>query len=530
VQRSLQNSETAMDAYFGDVWLVRLLFQRGLAVVYLVAFVGAFNQFPALLGERGLLPVRDYLARVKFRDAPSLFHVHYSDRALRFVAGIGTALSLVALLGISEAGPLWLSIAVWLVLWVLYLSIVNVGQNFYSFGWESMLLEAGFFAVFLGPVGMAPSLIPILALRWMLFRVELGAGLIKLRHDRCWRDLTCLYYHYETQPMPNPLSAYFHQLPAGFQRASVAVSHFVQLVVPFGLLAPQPVAAISGCLIALHQLLLIVSGNYSWLNWVTVVLALTAFSDGTLAAALSVEPPLLLARPFAFDVALWVLAGVTVLLSIKPTLNFFSKHQKMNYSFNPLHLVGCYGAFGSVTRQRYEIVIEGTEADELSSATEWREYEFKGKPGAVRQRPPQWAPYHLRLDWLMWFLPLSVRVIRGRILMLGYEPWFLQFVGKLLAADRATLGLLRLDPFAGRRPTYVRASFYRYRFTSRRVRRATGAWWQRSHVGEYLPPLALAERRPDRERSWLERPATPNELPSVMNRSARTPSSRPTGS
>ena len=133
---------------------------------------------------------------------------------------------------------------VWLLLWVLYLSIVNVGQTFYAFGWESMLLEAGFFAAFMGPSGMEPSLVPVLALRWMLFRTELGAGLIKLRHDACWRQLTCLDYHYETQPLPNPLSAYFHRLPKAMHRFSVLFSHFVQLVVPFGLFAPQPVAAV----------------------------------------------------------------------------------------------------------------------------------------------------------------------------------------------------------------------------------------------------------------------------------------------
>jgi hypothetical protein len=376
---------------------------------------------------------------------------------------------------------------VWLALWVLYLSIVNVGQMFYGFGWESMLLEAGFFAAFLGPGGLAPSLVPVLALRWMLFRVELGAGLIKLRHDRCWRDLTCLYYHHETQPMPNPLSATFHALPRAVQRASVAFSHFVQVAAPFALFAPQPAAAIAGAFIISQQLVLIVSGNYAWLNWLTVILGLTAFSDGTLRFAAA--QPALAPQPAAFEVALYVLAGVTALLSIQPTLNLFSKHQKMNYSWNPLHLVGAYGAFGSVTRRRYEIVVEGTEDDAISAATGWREYEFKGKPGDVRRRPRQWAPYHLRLDWLMWFLPLSVAVVGDRqASILGHERWFVRFVEKLLDADPATLALLRSDPFDGRRPRFVRASFYRYRFADRRTRRATGVWWERTYVDEYLRP------------------------------------------
>src|SRR5207244_2357595 len=200
------------------------------------------------------------------------FHWRYSDGLLRAVAWSGIALSALALAGATEAAPLPVSIAVWLVMWALYLSIVNVGQTFYSFGWESMLLEAGFFAAFLGPRHLAPPAIVILILRWMLFRVEFGAGLIKLRHDQCWRDLTCLFYHYETQPLPNPTSWYFHRLPKWLHRGSVLYSHFVQLLAPFGIFAPQPIASIAAALLISQQLLLIVSGNYAWLNWLTVVL------------------------------------------------------------------------------------------------------------------------------------------------------------------------------------------------------------------------------------------------------------------
>src|SRR5919108_5762128 len=278
-----------MEAYGDGLWLVRLLFQRGLAAIYLIAFLVALKQFPALLGDRGLLPVPGFTQRVGFREAPSLFHWHYSDRLLATVAWLGIALAGLTLLGIPEQGPLWLSMAVWWLLWALYLSIVNVGQTFYAFGWESMLLEAAFFAAFLGPRHLEPSPVPILILRWMLFRVELGAGLIKLRHDPCWWDLTCLFYHYETQPLPNPLSWYFHRMPKLFHKLSVLFSHFVQLIIPFGLFAPQPVASIAGGLIIFHQLWLIISGNYSWLNWLTVILGITAFSDSVLSAVLPIH-------------------------------------------------------------------------------------------------------------------------------------------------------------------------------------------------------------------------------------------------
>ena len=475
-----------MHAWFGDVTLTRILLQRGLGAIYAVAFWCVVRQFRPLLGERGLLPVPAFLRRVSFREAPSLFHWRYSDRLATTVGWLGLVLAMLVMTGVSDNGPVWVSLAIWLVLYGLYLSIVNVGQTFYAFGWESMLLEAGFFAAFLGPVDIAPSLVPVLALRWMLFRVELGAGLIKLRGDRCWRELSCLYYHHETQPLPNPLSAYFHHLPKAWHRASVAFSHFVQLVVPFGLFGPEWVAAGAGCLIIVHQLVLIVSGNYAWLNWLTVVLGFSAFSDRALTTLLPFEVAPGAARPVAFQWLLYGLAVAASLLSIKPTLNLLSRHQAMNETYNPLHLVGSYGAFGSVTRQRYEVVLEGTLGAGDAASDDWAEYRFKAKPGEPERRPGQWAPYHLRLDWLMWFLPLRVVVTETGVMVGRHPIWFVRLVEKLLVADPATLALLGPDPFLGQAPSRVRASLYLYELRRPRDRRQTRAYWQRSYIGQYL--------------------------------------------
>jgi hypothetical protein len=196
-----------------DYWLARLVFQRALAGIYLVAFLVAAHQFRPLLGERGLLPVTEFVRAVPFRRSPSLFHFRYSDRLLGAVAWGGVALAAAALLGLPDTWPIPITMLLWAALWALYLSIVIVGQTFYSFGWETLLLETGFLAIFLGPTWTAPPLTLMWLLRWLLFRVEFGAGLIKIRGDPCWRDLTCLYYHHETQPMPGPLSWYFHHLP-----------------------------------------------------------------------------------------------------------------------------------------------------------------------------------------------------------------------------------------------------------------------------------------------------------------------------
>jgi hypothetical protein len=463
-----------------DYWVSRLIFQRGLALVYLFAFLSAAHQYRPLIGEHGLLPVPSYLRRVPLRRAPSVFQLHYSDRFFAAITWIGVIVSGALLIGFGDRLPLLPSMVVWALLWVSYLSIVNVGQIWFGFGWETLLCEVGFLAIFLGPSGVAPSKPILIALWWVLFRLEFGAGLIKLRGDRCWRDLTCLYYHHETQPMPNPLSWYFHHLPRWAHRAEVASNHVTQLVVPFLLFMPQPIAEIAAIVVIVTQGWLVVSGNFAWLNVLAMVIATTAVGDQLWEIILPVSRHTSLdPDPAWHRRVIYVLAVVMVILSYWPIRNMLSSRQLMNHSFNPFHLVNTYGAFGSITKVRHEIVIEGTDAIELGPDTPWRAYEFYGKPGDVYRRPAQVAPYHLRLDWLMWFAALSP----------GYgQTWFQRFVTKLLQGDHATLRLLRHNPFPAKPPTYVRALLYCYRFTDRLTRRQTGAWWERVLIGEYLPP------------------------------------------
>jgi hypothetical protein len=479
-----------------DYRFARLLIERGLGLTYLSAFLVALNQFPALLGEHGLLPVRRFLRRIEFNDSPSLFYFHYSDNFLRVVAGTGIVLSAAIILGLPQAGPLWLPPLIWLLLWLLYLSIVNVGQRFYSFGWESLLLEAGFLAIFLGNARTAPPFLVLLLFRWLAFRVELGAGLIKLRGDPCWRDLTCMDYHHETQPMPNPLSWFVHRLPRRFHRMEVIGNFVAQLLAPVLLFLPEPISGIGALMMIGTQGYLMLTGNYAWLNLVTMLTAASAVPDEFvlwLLPAAHPQPPLLAPPPW-FVAAVVALTVLVAVLSYMPVRNLFTRRQLMNYSFNRLHLVGTYGAFGSVTRERQEVVLEGTSAVELSPNAEWREYEFKGKPGDPRRRPPQIAPYHLRLDWLMWFAALSPHYA---------EAWFPRLIEKFLANDRAVLRLIRHNPFPDAPPRWIRARYCHYRYTTRAERKVTGAWWVRELVGDYLQPVSLADR-PDRTRSRVE--------------------------
>lgn len=470
--------------FSSEYWLARFAFQRGLALIYLLAFLVALNQFRPLVGERGLLPVPEFLRYVNFRRTPSIFHLFYSDRFFGGVARAGVALSIVALTSFSERGPLWISIAVWASLYLLYLSIMNVGQVFYGFGWESMLLEAGFLAIFLGTNRMSVPVPLIFLLRWMLFRVEFGAGLIKLRGDACWRNLTCLNYHHETQPLPNPLSSRFHHLPEWFHKLEVVGNFVAQLVVPWGLFFPQPVAGIAGAVIILTQMWLFVSGNYSWLNALTMVLAVPSFTNVQIQGIVRTQIPESLASPAAYEGTIVALTAFVIVLSYWPLHNLLSRRQRMNTSFNRFHLVNTYGAFGSVTKARYEIVIEGTGEPTVRPGTKWTEYEFKAKPGDPRRRPRQIAPYHLRLDWLMWFAAMSP------VYEYLEHPWLIVFVQKLLENNAATLKLISGNPFP-EGPRMIRARLYRYRFATAKERRETGMWWIRTLDGEYLPPVSL---------------------------------------
>lgn len=468
-----------------EYWFGRLVLERGIAAIYVIAFVSAALQFRALIGEHGMQPVPRFLKLQSFWQAPSIFHLHYSDRFFAAVSWFGAAMSAAIVAGAADWVPLWAAMLMWLVLWVLYLSIVNVGQSWYSFGWEVLLTEAGFLAIFLGNDDVAPPMLTMYLAWWLLFRVEFGAGMIKMRGDRCWRDLTCLYYHHETQPMPGPLSWFFHHLPKPLHRIEVAGNHFAQLIVPFGLFAPQPVASVAAAIIVITQLWLVISGNFAWLNWITIVLALSAISNPVATELLPVPGAPPLPDPPTWFVGLVIaFTALVVFLSYWPVRNLMSHHQRMNSSFNPFRVVNTYGAFGSVGRTRFEVAIEGTDEPAVTEHTVWKEYEFKGKPGPLRRLPRQWAPYHLRLDWLMWFAAISPAYAQG---------WLGAFIVRLLKNDRDTLRLLRRNPFPDKPPQYVRALFYRYRFTTWHELRHDHAWWHRTLVGEYLPPVALAK-------------------------------------
>ena len=434
-----------------------------------------------------------------------------------------------------------------LALWAIYGSFVRVGQLWFSFGWEIQILETTLLAALLAhPWDPRPLRAPsppgasLVLMRWLVFRIMLGAGLIKLRGDPCWRDLTCLNAHFETQPIPNPLSAWFHHLPDSVHMIGVAFNHVVEIILPWFVFGPRRLRLIAGLGMAAFQLVLIASGNLAFLNWLTLVPILACLDDdfllrlvpgrprawlrarlgtpaprdpkqlaiafGAMLIAILAWSPLpggaqvvlgVACVPAAIFVArhqrarlvspghrldghlllVGAFAAVVAIESVPVIANLASSHQAMNRSYDRFDLVNTYGAFGSVGMVRHELVIEGTRDRDPATAT-WHAYELPCEPGDLDRRPCWLGPYHLRLDWLIWFAAMSDR---------PRDPWVIHLVYKLLDGDRAVRKLLATDPFDGARPTYVRIRRFVYHFAPA----GSGAWWTRDAGELWLPPVSL---------------------------------------
>ncbi|HTM19768.1 MAG TPA: lipase maturation factor family protein, partial [Kofleriaceae bacterium] len=264
--------------------LTRFVILRLLGLVWLLAFLGVALQMRPLFGSHGLTPARDYLELLRangygFHRFPTLFWLSTDDTFMQLMAWLGVALSLALLLG-------WANLPQLLLLWFLYLSFIVVGQDWYGYGWEMQLCETGYLCAFLAapldprPLpARRPALIAIVLLRWLAIRIMLGAGLIKLRGDACWRDLTCLDYHFETQPLPNPFSPSFHVLPHAALAGGVLYNHLCEVVSPLLAFGPRLARLIAGTLMLSFQTTLIVTGNLSFLNLLTIVPILACFDD-----------------------------------------------------------------------------------------------------------------------------------------------------------------------------------------------------------------------------------------------------------
>ncbi len=479
-----------MKKYFhseGTYQLTSFYFLRGIGLLYFLVFWPLYNQYLGLLGEDGLLPIAnlypDHFTWVQFWNNPSLFWFEQSNSFGVGVIQLGLLLSLFVLFGFSHPLILFL-------LWFFQLSFVHSGQTFWGFGWETNLLEIGFLSIF-----MTSNRIMVFLQKWVLFRLMLGAGLIKLRGDQCWVDLTCLSDHFETQPIPNPLSPFFHFLPTLIHKTMVFINHFIELIVPFFLFLGRRFSNGAGVLFVLFQLGIMMTGNFAWINIIALVMSISCFDDPFLKKL----TPQFLYKFIKLKKESRIKNNLSYLLlifvafkSIDPIKNLIGPRQIMNRSYDQFHFVNSYGVFGGITKIRKEVIIKGTNDSTITPSTEWKEYEIPCKPGNIFDRPCAVAPYHYRLTWQIWFAAMN---------SYEYNPWIINLVYKLLKGDEAVLSLLSKNPFPAKPPKYIKLDHYIYEFAPLESQQ----WYNRKFEKVYLPPLSLDNTSLDdfvRKKGW----------------------------
>jgi predicted DCC family thiol-disulfide oxidoreductase YuxK len=489
-------------------FLVRRLFLCALGVVYFFAFLSLWTQVGGLMGHNGILPADQFMAAVKqqcdqrgiglerFHLLPTLCWFDASNASLHWQCAAGAVLSIVLIAGFAPAPCLAL-------LWLLFLSLTTIGRDFLGFQWDGLLLETGFLAIFLAPLQWLPrpgreappSRLFVWLLRLLLFKLMFSSGCVKLLSgDPNWRNLTALTFHYQTQPLPPWTAWYASQWPVWFQKISCAAVLAVELGAPFLIFTPRRIRFLGATLLAGLQWLILLTGNYAYFNWLSLALCLLLLDDFLLERVLprrlrpgfpraSLPPdhqaPNRWPFPLLAVVAAVVLAASSFMFAMtlgirSPMLVPFGW---VAGELEPFRSVNNYGLFAVMTTQRNEIIVEGS-----NDGIHWLPYEFKYKPGDVKRRPAFIAPFQPRLDWQMWFAALG-----------SYQqnPWFENFCERLLQGSPDVLALLAKNPFPGHPPQMIRAEFYNYCFTRPADRHATGAWWQREAIAEYMPAISL---------------------------------------
>ena len=474
-------------------YLARVWFLRALGSIYLIAFWSFWSQIDGLIGHDGISPVAPWLNELRnrfgaeaYRIFPTLCWLNSSDLALHFLCGAGVVLSLLLMLQIAPVFSL-------VLLWGLYLSLSVAGQAFMNFQWDYLLLEVGFLSIFLAPLRFFPSRRfqnPIspwarFLLVWLLFRLMFMSGVVKLTSgDDCWWNLTALHYHYETQPLPTPLAWWANQFPPWFQAFSTIVLFAIEIGAPFLLFGPRRMRLIGVLGLLTLQALIAATGNYCFFNLLTAALCLLAIDDAVWPRIGRKASPASEVRGAAWPS--WLLIPLTVVvLGFSGPLIWNSLFEtewppffSVPYSYlEPFRSLNGYGLFRVMTKTRPEIIVEGSQ-----DGVTWQSYEFKYKVGEPQRAPPIVAPHQPRLDWQMWFAALDD--IRG-------EPWFMNFLARLLQGSPTVVRLLKVNPFPDSPPRYIRARLFEYHFTNASEKQQTGAWWKREEKGFYCPPVSI---------------------------------------
>ena len=486
--------------------LSRWLFLKLLAVIYFIAFASLIPQVHGLIGANGLLPIHLYLQRAfelwgaeAYYQLPTLLWIHPSDTLLIGFCWLGVTLSTVALT--TNVAPAM----TFGVLWALYLSLTIAGQDFLSFQWDVLLLEAGLLAVFYCPRGVHGANLyskqPAVTARWLIwglaFKLTFLSGITKLLSgDPTWRNFSALQYHYETQPLPTWISWYLHNMPDWFGVMSVALMFVIEIAIPFIIFFPPTFrkTRVLGCAsLCVLQVVIALSGNYGFFNLLTLVLYLSLLDDYTL---LKVTPRSLLKisathrveRQRVLRLSDYALGATILILAVLSALTFVREivppHRMPAWTLTatrwiaPFRSINSYGLFRTITTERPEIVMEGT-----LDGTEWKEYSFKWKPGNQTARPTFMQPYMPRLDWQMWFAALSPQ---------DNAHWLFPLAEHILEDNTTILDLLGHNPFPVQPPRFVRFLLYRYQFSTPEDA-IEGQWWNRELVDYLTEPIS---RRP----------------------------------
>lgn len=458
------------------------IYTRLMGILYLVVYVPFLYQIKGLYGEKGLRPIGLFLDNVYKR---------FGRKSYYLVPSVWWFCSKEwALYGLVWAGIFFgglLSLGVWppvmlLLLFIIHLSLVSAGQDFMSFGWETLLLEFTIASVLLTAT-VPYNVLGWLTLNFIFVRFMLQAGASKLlTRDKTWRDLTATAYHYLTQPIPNMQAWYAHKLPMWFQKGSTLVMFWVELVVPLLVFSPESVRLF--CFFNFFGLFFVIwqTGNFSYLNFMCAIFSVLFIGNRFLEPFIGV-PAQGVETGWIWYGIVSVLALGLLFLQVINLWNYFFKEQwigKVLGKVQPFHISQPHQLFSMMTTQRHEVVIEGS-----YDKQNWKEYLFYYKVSDVARRPVRIAPYQPRLDWQAWFLPLR---------NFQSQYWFHTMIQKLLEGEPSVTQLLRYNPFAEAPPKYVRVLLYDYEFTTWEERKRTGNWWKRRLIGEYAPCMELTKK------------------------------------
>jgi len=454
---------------------VRDLFLRLLGVGFLIAFLSLLSQVTLLIGGRGLIPAGDYLAgRHGLLDAPTIFWLDHGNATLRGAAIAGAVLSLGPILNLAPRCCL-------AALWALYLSFVTVGQEFFAFQWDNLLLETGFLSLLIAPGGLRPRDAPpphplaVFLMLWLVFRLHVESGAAKLLlGDPTWRDLTAMATYYETAPLPTWIGWWAHQMPLAAHRATAVLVYVVELGLPLLVWGPPAARAVAFAGMMGMQIAVALTANYGFFNYLSMALLLFVLDDRQLGRAPRPTPPARRSIPLAVVTVLLVTLSIVQFLPfVTPLRGLARTLLPVRSALEPFRSINAYHLFAQMTLVRREVVIEGSD-----DGVTWLPYEFRYKPGDPERPPPFVAPHQPRVDFQLWFL------------LLGHRPgarWFDALLARLLRDPQVVAPLFARDPFGGRAPRWVRVVTYRYAFTDVATRRATGAWWRRERLTTSQP-------------------------------------------